>query len=473
MTASLHPKEANLEVTVSQTEVSPWATMWRPAPADLVEDWRSLSRKAQGSVMVALDSLRRGEPSLHLSDCELKSAGAKLVAEAMRRHPGLRNLTLSHNGIGDDGAVYLAEVIRSQHELQMVCLSFNCMGDAGARALALALEQHQSIRLLSLDGNRIGDAGAHQLIGALVCNKRISIACSMATNPAPHMSLRATRDLQTSAATVRALSDRGITLGQMLTFYAVGCRKGTIIPAQTTSAEVAGQIILPATATSAVSYVEAGLASNHPPTTHVIHSWSSLFRDLLFNLASHATGKFVPDLEPDGDFWRFLPKIQKRSYFVDLFCVNQHVSMNSLRDYGLRDDRVFKTGEAGCQIDKLHLVAQNIQRRGGKVLLSVDSGHKVLTRFLSLQELHAALETGLDLEAFFTTIDIPPNGWSFVKMEDAKADDVRSREIALDEMRDKGFETFNGVIQEFLDKQYAQVLEMKFRQFSDPRAISA
>lgn len=442
--------------------MEPWKTQWRPAPAHLCHQWRTLSKKAQGTIERLLVDVADGDPNIFLSDCELGDVGMQLVVEALKRHrPGPKNINFINNGLTDAGAVQLARALEQFHSVEIICLQYNRIGDDGACEFARILENLPELKMISLDHNLISDVGASRLLSSLAWNYRPSITCSVTVNPLKTLNVRSMTNLTVPANTVRTLSLRGVTLGQMLTVYNDGVAQGIIDPDTTTTEDVAQLIIHPATKASQKSYVETMGFENAPPTAHVIHSWSCLFSTFLRNLSTHVTGVSHPTLNLEEPLWQFGPAYKRRSFFVDVFCVNQQLAMSSLRYYGLRDDHVFPSGEPWCEIDKLHLVAERIQRRGGQILLCIDPDYVVTSRFLCLAEIHSILLRGGRIDVIYNVLCPPPPGRTKVKVLESRAFNERERQIALDDIRDRlgGIDEFDRVIQEFLDDQWSQRLD--------------
>jgi len=250
------------------------------------------------------------------------------------------------------------------------------------------------------------------------------------------------------------LGEVGVTLKALLPLFEEACKKGTIDPWKTSTNEAVRGLVFPATERSGKSYVETACAHNPAPTTLVIHAWSGLFRDLLKAVASHASGKADPDLDPKSDLWKYDPQFLEKSYFIDAFCVNQHGATNRWRAYGTSDGGAFTYGEAQCQVDKLDLVGEQVRRRGGHLLVAVDSKSRLLSRLACLREIYQAVQAGMPMEA------------NFISMQEAHGNLVQNAEAAsekdsqawLNEIRERpgGYDTFNKVVVDFINKQVDQ-----------------
>lgn len=275
----------------------------------------------------------------------------------------------------------------------------------------------------------------------------------MAANPVKRLLGPALEHLELSANTVQAMSGIGVTLGQLLPLYQELLAKGAIDPWKTTTGEAIRDIVLPMTCKQGTSYVESGNHRNAPPTAHVIHAWTGLFQDLLKNIAMHASGKADPSLDPKDDLYRFDPEFLEKSYFIDAFCCNQHSSTNRVRSFGLSDGAAFPTGDAFCQVDKLDLVAEQIRRRGGCVLVCVDSKTRVLGRLACLREIRKAILDKMPMEASFISLQEARG----MLTANAAACSDKARLEAMEEIAVSpgGAEGFNRDVVDFINAQVA------------------
>jgi Ran GTPase-activating protein (RanGAP) involved in mRNA processing and transport len=78
----------------------------------------------------------------------------------------LKELSLSHNQIGDKGAQALARAFQNSN-LTKLYLNDNQIGDKGARAFAKALRKNTVLKEFYLSTNPIGDVGARSFTRAL------------------------------------------------------------------------------------------------------------------------------------------------------------------------------------------------------------------------------------------------------------------------------------------------------------------
>jgi len=404
------------------------------------DNWRVLHSRAKNAAGRGLSELGGGETRIIVSEADIGNAGACLFADALKDSNHVVNLNLSGNRIGDEGILKLATSLKGHKRLQVLCLSFNRIGDAGAKVLAELVETHPSLRLLNLDGNWITDVGTSALLGALSSNPRGTDICiAMTNNPVKRITTKSLENLARAALTVRTLARRGVTLGQLLKLYADGCADGTIEPETTTTSDVALDLVVPASAPARQSYVEAISPGNARPGTFVIHAWNGLFRDLVRAVAQHVTRDPNPSLDLTDALWVFDAFGYKdRSYFIDVFCVNQHATLNKLRSYGLSDTAILQPGDASCQIDKFHLVAREIQReKTGRVLVVVDYDNLVLSRILCLKEVHQAVKGDITkVDVNFCRLPSFPYDKMFTPARYCKASCNDDKDNALQEIED-------------------------------------
>lgn len=429
-----------------------------PSGERVPDYWRVLHARAKNAVGRGLSEIDQGETRIVVSEADMGDPGAKLIADACMVHKHVTNINLSANRIGNEGASRLASVLMDHKRLQVLCLSFNRIGDEAAKDFARLVEKHPTLRILNLDGNAMTDVGIRTLLGALSTNPRGKDICIAATsNPVKRISTRSLENLSVVAQVVNQLALRGVTLGQLLRLYAAGCADGTIKPETTTTSDVALDIVLPAAAPSRQSWVEAFGATNARPTTFVIHAWNGLFRDLVRAVASHATRDPNPSLDLNDPLWVFDAFGYKdRSYFIDVFCVNQHATLNKFRGYGLGDPSTYQKGDSHCQIDKFHLIAEQIQVKNpnGRVLIVVDYDNLVLSRIQCLKELHQAITSGHQdkIDVNFCRLPSYPYDKMFCPCMYAKASCNADKDGILEEIDDDrgGPDNFDKDIADFM-----------------------
>eukprot|EP00427_Karlodinium_veneficum_P048971 CAMPEP_0169229642 /NCGR_PEP_ID=MMETSP1016-20121227/25495_1 /TAXON_ID=342587 /ORGANISM="Karlodinium micrum, Strain CCMP2283" /LENGTH=472 /DNA_ID=CAMNT_0009308539 /DNA_START=43 /DNA_END=1461 /DNA_ORIENTATION=+ len=417
--------------------------------------WRLLHTRSKNASAQGLSDLAKGDTRIAITDSDLGNSGAMLLAQALAAQSNLQNLNLAGNRICDEGAIHLALALHRHSKLQVLCLSYNKLGNLAAGEIARILENHPYIMRVNLDGNNITDIGANDLLGALATNPRGSDICvALTNNPIKRFGSKSLQNLGRAASTVKTLSLRGVTLGQLMKLYATGCANGTIEPETTTTSDVALDIVLPASAPNRTSWVEAFGSSNPAPATFVVHAWNGLFRDLLRAIASHATRDPNPSLDLNDPLWVFDAFGYKdRSYFVDVFTVNQHATLNKYRSYGLADTSCFEVGDSNCQIDKFKQVAEQIQKRDGRVLIVVDYDNLALSRIQCLKEVYQAIHADTSkLDVSFSRLPSFPYDKMFTPCQRCQASCNKDRDMILEEIESDhgGFEQFDKEIVDFM-----------------------
>mmetsp|Transcript_12204 Transcript_12204/g.22526 ORF Transcript_12204/g.22526 Transcript_12204/m.22526 type:complete len:572 (+) Transcript_12204:95-1810(+) len=448
----------------------PWYTKWRPAPTQLVKDWGALGQKPKSILLTTRDEIAAGTRNTHLSHCNLGDHGLVILREMLMQTTLLRNLNLQGNNISDLGAEHIADVLQNNPGLQVVCLTSNRIADAGAAALARKVESHRSISLLSLDSNQIHNAGACKLVSALSKSTRRNISCILSNNPVQRFDQKALADLSKAASTIVSLSEVGITLGQLLHIYATGVKNGTIDPKGTKTGEVCLDIIMPACQSAYKSYSQACVPGNPAPTTYVIHAWDGLFEDLVRSVASHASGFRIKydavKCDPNDPQWIYNPDFVKKSFFIDVFCVNQLAHANA-RLHGAMtrfvDTPFFPFGDPYCQVDKLYLVATRIAQRGGRVLVVIDGANLVYTRVQTLYELNHAIEEDVTLDCVFTGLRDLPKAARQDLLENAGAATAETKRMIVEEieLRAGAIPKFNQTLLKFIDDSARFEFEVK------------
>lgn len=89
-------------------------------------------------------------------------------------HPGLTELDLSHNLIGDRGARAVGKFLNNHSQLVKLNLCDNDIRAAGAQAIAHALTKNTTLDVLNLRLNRLGDEGGQAICRALLRNSTLS-----------------------------------------------------------------------------------------------------------------------------------------------------------------------------------------------------------------------------------------------------------------------------------------------------------
>lgn len=96
-------------------------------------------------------------------------------------HPGLVELDLSNNLIGDRGARAVGKFLNNHSQLVRLSLNDNQIRAAGAQAIAHALTKNSTLKYLNLRLNRLGDEGGQAICRALMKNSTL-IELNMSSN---------------------------------------------------------------------------------------------------------------------------------------------------------------------------------------------------------------------------------------------------------------------------------------------------
>ena len=95
----------------------------------------------------------------HLTDDNISSNGARILARALKPCYKLEELELSRNDIGSDGAKALSSVLKSCDRLEKLDLSDNNIGPDGAQVLASMVRSSKNMEVLDVSNNNIGHDG--------------------------------------------------------------------------------------------------------------------------------------------------------------------------------------------------------------------------------------------------------------------------------------------------------------------------
>jgi len=193
-----------------------------------------------------------------------------------------------------------------------------------------------------------------------------------------------------------------------------------------------------------------------------LRTWSKRSLDTLVDAAN------VEVLDPNHYSWKLSPEWTGKSYFLDVFCVNQHWHVD-VRAHGelsrFVDHPRLELGDPICQVDRLDLVAHRIIDRGGQLLLVVDTENLSLTRIHCLHELHQALCDGLPVDVIFGSVRVLPKNQRSELVQRSEASINETREQILEWIGDGpgGFEAFNQTILHFVDdhvdREFSAVLD--------------
>ena len=88
-------------------------------------------------------------------------------------HPGLIELDLSHNMIGDRGARAVGKFLNNHSKLTRLNICDNVIRAAGAQAIAHALTKNTTLTQLNMRLNRLGDEGGQAICRALLKNNTL------------------------------------------------------------------------------------------------------------------------------------------------------------------------------------------------------------------------------------------------------------------------------------------------------------
>lgn len=104
--------------------------------------------------------------SLTLRFNQLNPDSARIIAEALPYLPHLKEISLTHNQLGDQGMIHLFNRINPHHFISL-SLEKNRITDRGAHALAHWFKKGGCIEQLDLSDNMITDVGAIEMAIAL------------------------------------------------------------------------------------------------------------------------------------------------------------------------------------------------------------------------------------------------------------------------------------------------------------------
>mmetsp|Transcript_13277 Transcript_13277/g.30218 ORF Transcript_13277/g.30218 Transcript_13277/m.30218 type:complete len:659 (+) Transcript_13277:80-2056(+) len=330
---------------------------------------------------------------LDLGNNGVTEAGAGKLASALEESASLRTLILSGNSkIGDAGAGKLAAALRGSCKLKELDLTSSDIGDAGASLLAQALESNSFLRMLNLAGNRIGNAGAKDLLQGLVRQGRRDSTCILRRSHADEsangitcFSEATAENLGAAARATQTLANQGITLFWLLKFFKENVGTGSIDAKAHDTETVVYKVVMPLTYDYGASF-SGGRVHSNGPTVYVVHSWRSLFRDLISSAAAYATGIPHPPLDPDDLFYTTRTEALEVCFWIDVFAVNQNLVAQR------------PVGHHLCETDKFALVLDQVKRRNGLVLLAADREVSAMRRMWCMHEIYVADTMGLPLE---------------------------------------------------------------------------
>ena len=134
--------EASLTVTLHALAQAPTCTL-----EELVLTDSQFSPPAMHALCAALLGLSKSLTELRLGDCGLTDGLACILATALHGLPGLEEVDLSVNTIGDEGAVAIAGALHGLPGLKEVYLEGNTIGGRGRAALNECNKTNKGLRL--------------------------------------------------------------------------------------------------------------------------------------------------------------------------------------------------------------------------------------------------------------------------------------------------------------------------------------
>ncbi|XP_025104859.1 dynein regulatory complex subunit 5-like [Pomacea canaliculata] len=109
----------------------------------------------------------------HLHGSKVDDEKVRVLISLILDHPGLLELDLSHNLIGERGARAIGKFLNNHSKLVRLILCDNYIHVTGAQALAHALTKNTTLKHLNLRLNRIGDEGGQAICRALLRNSTL------------------------------------------------------------------------------------------------------------------------------------------------------------------------------------------------------------------------------------------------------------------------------------------------------------
>ncbi|CAF1065692.1 unnamed protein product [Rotaria magnacalcarata] len=126
-------------------------------------------------MLIVVDrALRRKQCSMiYLGNNNIKSEGARILANELSENASLSGIYLGNNPIGDEGVKHLAQALASQKRISVLTIlniGNTYIGDDGARYLAQMLRVNASLTDINLWKNNLSDHGVILLAQALIQN---------------------------------------------------------------------------------------------------------------------------------------------------------------------------------------------------------------------------------------------------------------------------------------------------------------
>lgn len=139
-----------------------------PALTELSLDLNELGDVGVGLVLQGLQSPGCQLRKLSLQTCCLTEAGCGVLPSALRAMPSLRELQLSDNALGDAGLRLLCQgLLDAQCCVERLRLEYCKLSAASCEALASVLRAKPGLKELALSNNDLGEAGVRALCQGL------------------------------------------------------------------------------------------------------------------------------------------------------------------------------------------------------------------------------------------------------------------------------------------------------------------
>lgn len=114
--------------------------------------------------------------SLNLKGNNIRSGGAEVLGQFLKRNTSVHSLQLEWNSLGlwDSGIAAIAEGIALNQVLFILDLRNNQITHEGAALLAAALKRNRTLKGIDLRWNNIGILGGRELLSAFKYNKTLT-----------------------------------------------------------------------------------------------------------------------------------------------------------------------------------------------------------------------------------------------------------------------------------------------------------
>ncbi|MDB5840731.1 MAG: protein NLRC3-like [Herminiimonas sp.] len=112
--------------------------------------------------------------ALDLSGNEIGAAGARALANAIRKNTILTEINLTNNAIRDKGTIAIASALEENQTLKKLVLNQNDISGVGAEALARGLMENDTLCELDLGNNNVRSAGGRSFASLLEVNKTLT-----------------------------------------------------------------------------------------------------------------------------------------------------------------------------------------------------------------------------------------------------------------------------------------------------------